>query len=330
MIVAEIASSHNGSLDRAIKLIEMAAVSGADAVKLQTYTPGSMTIDHDGPGFTIHSGQWANKKLHDLYTEAATPLEWHPRLFAEAHNYGIMCFSSPFDMNAVQFLEDLDCPVYKIASFEITDTNLIRRAAFTGKPVIISTGMASDEEIMAALNVCEEPETPTQTVLLHCVSAYPTPPEKANLQRITHLKRQFGRSVGLSDHSLSTAAIPVTAIGLGAEMIEKHLTLSRSDGGLDAAHSLEPEEFYSMVQNIREARAALQHDDSGTTEPYKHLRRSLYVVKDVQKGDVFTDENVRSIRPGYGLSPGLLPKVLGCRAASNISRGTPLSLELVA
>lgn len=320
MIVAELSGNHNGDLNRALRLVEIAAECGADAVKLQTYTPDSITIDYDHPDFKYHG-----RSLYDLYREAHLPREWHPVLFDAARENNLLCFSSPFDWSAVDFLETLNCPIYKIASFEITDHNLIRHAAATGKPLIISTGMASDEDIAQVVEICEEYNT--SVALLHCVSAYPTPVEKSNLRRITHLARLFGYPVGLSDHTLSTTTA-VAAVALGAQIIEKHLTLDRSEGGPDAEHSLEPKEFKEMCSAVKEAFAAMKDDDIRDVETLRSLRRSLYIVEDIEEGELLTHNNVRSIRPGHGLHPKHLNEMLLKRATSHLKRGTPLRHDM--
>jgi N-acetylneuraminate synthase len=324
-IVAELGASHNGGYARALRLIDAAKEAGADAVKLQTYRAESLTLDHDGPGFTIESGIWKGRRLHDLYREAQTPWDWHPGLFAHARQVGITCFSSPFDCEAVDFLETLGCPGYKIASFEITDTGLIAHAAKTGKPLIISTGMASDTDIEDALNAAARS---FQAYLLHCVSAYPTRPEDANLSRMKRLRDRFDVPVGLSDHTLGIA-VPVAAAALGAATIEKHLTLSRDDGGPDAAFSLEPGEFRDMVASVHDAYAACFGRSRGTVEPHANLRRSLYAVNDIAAGEALTRDNVRSIRPGHGLAPKHLSFLLGKSASVDIPRGTPMHFGLV-
>lgn len=331
MIVAEISANHLGEIDRALALIEAAAWAGADAVKLQTYTPDSITIDCDGEDFVIDEGPWKGMRLYELYQRAATPLEWHARLFEKARDLNVACFSSPFSIEDVKFLQQFNPPYYKIASFEITDVNLIHAAAMTRKPIIISTGMADEGDIVEAIKAASFAESIT---LLHCVSMYPTPVELADLNRIKWLQ-QFNTNVGISDHSLSIE-IPVAASALGVSVIEKHLTLSRADGGPDASFSLEPWEFKKMVDAVHDVRTSLSYDahssipcQRGKDDPHFNLRRSLYVVKDVKAGEEFTNENVRSIRPGYGLPPKYLGTIIGKRAASPIQRGTPMSMELV-
>ena len=327
-VIAELSGNHNGDIGRALALIDAAKAAGADAVKLQTYTADTITLDHDGPGFTIEGGLWDGRRLHELYREASTPWEWHEKLFAHARSAGITCFSSPFDPTAIAFLEKLNAPAYKIASFEIVDTPLIRLAAKTGKPLIISTGMASPDEISDALNAAKES---AGAVLLHCISAYPAPAEDANLARIPALAAKYGCAIGLSDHTLGIE-VSIAAVALGACVIEKHITLQRADGGPDAAFSLEPDELAALVKGVRTAHAALGRADYGraaSEEGNVAFRRSLYAVKDIAAGETITEENVRSIRPGYGLAPKHLPEILGRKAKRGIPRGTPISRDLL-
>ncbi len=327
-VIAELSGNHNGDLGRAMRLVEAAAHAGADAVKLQTYTADTITIDHDGPEFLIKGGLWDGRRLYDLYQEAHTPWEWHEALFARGRELGMVVLSSPFDTTAVDFLETLDAPAYKIASFEIIDTPLIRHAAATGKPLIISTGMARRDEIADAVAAARE-TSDAGLVLLHCTSGYPTPPEDSNLRTIPDLARTFDAVTGLSDHTPGIA-VSMAAIALGAAVIEKHVTLARADGGPDAAFSLEPDELKALVEGCRQAHAALgsvRGDPSLSEAGNLVLRRSLYAVTDIGQGEVFSTANVRSIRPGHGLAPKLLPDVLGRRAATNLSRGTALKPE---
>jgi len=329
-VIAELSGNHNGDIRRALRLIEAAKSAGADAVKLQTYTADTITIDHNGPGFTIKGGLWDGRKLHELYREAHTPWDWHPALFEHARKVGITCFSSPFDPSAIDFLETLGAPAYKIASFEIVDTPLIRHAAKTGKPLIISTGMAEKSEIDEATRAARE-SGKGGFALLHCISAYPAPADEANLARIPALAARYDCPIGLSDHTLGTE-VAVAAVALGAAIIEKHLTLARADGGPDAAFSLEPDELQLLVKGARIAHAAIGRADAERVEsekPNMLFRRSLYAVKDVAAGETLTADNVRSIRPGYGLAPKYLPEILGKRARREIKRGTPMSLDLV-
>jgi len=325
-IIAEMSGNHMGRLDRALALIDAAVDAGADAVKLQTYTADTITIDHDGPEFRIEGGLWKGYTLHRLYQEAHTPWDWHPALFERARARGIAIFSSPFDETAIELLEGLDAPAFKIASFEIVDTPLIRRAARSGKPLIISTGMASLGEIQAAINAAAK----TPVALLHCVSGYPTPADEMNLKTIPHLAEAFGVPTGLSDHSLGVA-VPVAAAALGATIIEKHLTLSRADGGVDHAFSLEPAEFKMMADAARTAWVALgrvHYEPEPSEVGGREYRRSLYVTADVGRGELLTSANVRSIRPGLGLPPMHLPIVLGRHAARDLKRGEPLAWNM--
>jgi N-acetylneuraminate synthase len=329
-VIAELSGNHNGDIERAFRLIEVAKTAGADAVKLQTYTADTITIDHNGPGFTIKGGLWDGRKLYELYREAHTPWEWHPALFEHARKVGITCFSSPFDPSAIDFLETLGAPAYKIASFEIVDTPLIRHAAKTGKPLVISTGMAERQEIDEAARAARD-SGKGGFAFLHCISAYPAPVEEANLARIPALASHYDCPIGLSDHTLGTE-VAVAAVALGAAIIEKHLTLARADGGPDAAFSLEPVEFQTLAKSARIAHAAIGRADAERVESEKAnmaFRRSLYAVKDVAAGETLTADNVRSIRPGYGLAPKHLPDILGRRAKRAIKRGTPMSLNLV-
>lgn len=331
-IVAELSANHQGSLDRALATIRAAAKAGVNAIKLQTYTPDTITINSTKPEFVVQGdGPWAGRSLWDLYEEAHTPWDWHARLFQEAKTCGLDIFSTPFDGTAVQLLEKLGAPAYKIASFELVDDGLLRVVAATGKPVILSTGMATREEIAHALDVLHEAGC-RDHILLRCTSSYPAPDDSMNLATITALASEFQCPVGLSDHSLGTTA-PVVAAALDACLIEKHITLSRKDGGVDSHFSLEPAEFAALVRDIRRAEAMIGQARFGpgaAEEGNVAFRRSLYVVRDVQAGDVFTPENVRSIRPGFGLSPRHLSSIIGKRAARAAARGTALSWDLVA
>jgi N-acetylneuraminate synthase len=329
-IVAEISSNHNQFLDRALRLVELAARAGVDAVKLQTARPETITLDHDGPDFRIKGGPWDGYTLFELYKEAQTPWEWHQPLFQKGRDLGVTVFSSPFDEDAVDFLESLGAPAYKIASFEAVDLGLIAKAARTGKPLIISTGMADKQEIGEALDTARG-SGGGGVILLHCISAYPTPPEEANLATISDLKTSFGVPVGLSDHSLGVA-IPIAGVALGACFIEKHFTLNRQDGGLDAAFSLEPPELEQLVQGARtawEGMGKVNYERTKGEQDSAVFRRSLYAVEDVSKGELFTHRNVRSIRPGYGLAPKHLPNVIGRMAKQDIVRGTALTWDLL-
>ena len=330
-VVAELSANHRGDLARAIAIVHAAAAAGADAVKLQTYTPDTLTIDCDNEYFQIGGqGLWAGRTLHELYGEAFTPWEWHPRLAEAAAEAGLALFSTPFDETAVDYLEKMAVPAYKIASFELNDTQLLRAVAATGKPVIASTGMASPDEIDEAVSAlgaggCE------QLALLKCTSAYPAPASEMNLRAIPRLAERYALPAGLSDHTLGDT-VAVASVALGARIIEKHLTLSREDGGPDAAFSAEPDELKRLVQAVREAESALgtgRFESTSCEADLKKLRRSLFVVADVAAGEPLTRENVRSIRPGHGLAPKHLDDVLGRRAARAIRRGTPLDWGLI-
>lgn len=345
-IVAELSGNHNGDIGRALALIDAAHAAGADAVKLQTYTADTLTLDHDGPPFRIDHGPWAGRRLHDLYAWAHTPWDWHEALFARARSLGLSVFSAPFDPTAIAFLEQFDPPAYKIASFELVDLPLIEQVAATGRPLILSTGLASaddiDEAIAAARRgragtdrIDPDPAPADRLMLLHCVSGYPSAPAEARLTEIAALRRGTGLAVGLSDHSLGTA-VAVAACALGAVMIEKHLTLRRADGGPDAAFSLEPDEFAALSRDCRVAwdASAPEPCTSRPVEPSERaslpFRRSLFVVADIAAGEPITPANVRSIRPAGGLPPKVLPRVLGRRAARPLARGTPLTWEMLA
>jgi pseudaminic acid synthase len=328
-VIAELSGNHNGDIVRAFHLIDAAKEAGADAVKFQTYTPDTITIDHGSPDFIIKGGLWNNRRLYDLYQEAHTPWEWQSELFQHARKVGIASFSSPFDPSAIDFLEIIGVPAYKIASFEIVDTPLIRHAARTSKPLIISTGLASDQEIDDAVKAASD--STGGVALLHCISAYPAPADEANISRIPNLRQRYGCTVGLSDHTLGIE-VAIAAVALGATIIEKHFTLSRSDGGPDAPFSLEPSELKRLVKGVQTAHASIGQPNGGLTASEKSntiFRRSLYVVKDISTGEELTPQNIRSIRPGYGLPPKYLPEILGKRAAQAIARGTPLSWDLI-
>jgi pseudaminic acid synthase len=329
--VAEVSANHNQDYDQAVRIIHAARASGADAVKLQTYTADTMTIASSRKEFRIGGGTlWDGRNLHDLYREAWTPWEWQPGLKKVAEDLGMDLFSSAFDSTAVDFLEEMGVPAHKVASFELVDIPLIQKMARSGKPLIMSTGMASVEEIEEALQSAREVGA-TQIALLKCTSAYPAPAEEMNLRTIPEMTRRFGVPVGLSDHTMGIAA-PVAAVALGACIIEKHLTLSRATPGPDSAFSLEPHEFKAMVEAVRTAEKALGEAHfgvSGKEEASKVFRRSLFVVENVKQGEVFTEANVRSIRPGHGLHTRHLGEVLGKRAMRDIERGTPLSWDLV-
>jgi pseudaminic acid synthase len=330
-IIAEMSGNHGHDYKRAVRLVRAAKEAGADAVKLQTYTADTITIDCDNEYFKIKEGPWAGRNLHDLYAEAHTPWEWQPKLKRLGDELGIEVFSTPFDVTAVDFLEDeVGVSVYKIASFEVVDIPLLQRIASTKKPVIMSTGMATLAEIDSAVRTLRIGGTP-EIALLRCVSSYPAMPEQMNLESLPHLALAFDCVVGLSDHTLSPA-VSVAAVALGARMIEKHLTLSRADGGPDAAFSLEPAELQQTVRMIRDAEVALGHVSYGAgvgEEGSVAFRKSIFVVDDVKKGERFTKKNVRVIRPGHGLSPQFMPQVLGRRAEYDLRRGTPLTWDLL-
>ncbi|MDY7075433.1 MAG: pseudaminic acid synthase [Chloroflexota bacterium] len=330
-IVAEMSANHNQDFEQAVKILEQARRAGADAVKLQTYTSDTLTIDCDNEYFRIGKGTiWEGRNLYDLYGEAYTPWDWQPRLKDVAGDLGLDLFSTPFDHTAVDFLERMGVLAYKIASFEVVDLPLIRRIAQTGKSIIMSTGMATLAEIDEAVHTIREAGC-DQLALLKCTSAYPAPPNEMNLRTIPHLAQAFGVPVGLSDHTLGIA-VPVAAVALDACIVEKHFTLSRDVPGPDSAFSLEPHEFKAMVEAIRVAEKALGEVCYEVTERERAsrvFRRSLFVVQDVEAGEVFSKENVRSVRPGYGLHTRHLDEVLGQRAARGVSKGTPLSWELI-
>ena len=332
-VIAEMSGNHNQSLDRALQIVEAAAKSGAHALKIQTYTADTMTIDANRDEFFISDDDslWKGKSLHQLYHEAHTPWAWHRPIFDRCRELGMIGFSTPFDATAVDFLESLDVPCYKIASFENTDIPLVRKAAATGKPLIISTGMATlaelDETVRAAREAgCE------QLVLLKCTSTYPASPENSNLLTIAHMRALFNCEVGLSDHTLGIG-VAVAGVALGASVIEKHFTLRREDGGVDSAFSLEPEEMQALVVESERAWQALGEIRYGPTrseKPSLQYRRSLYVVKEMKAGETFSAENVRAIRPGFGLPPKHLESVLGRKAARDLPRGTPIGWDMLA
>jgi len=332
-IIAELSGNHGGSLQRALETVDAVAKSGAQALKLQTYTADTMTIDVRAGDFFIdeEDSLWKGRSLYDLYRGAATPWEWHGRIFARASELGLVCFSSPFDTSAVDFLETLNVPAYKIASFENTDLQLIRKVASTGKPVIISTGLARLDEIAEAVAAAREAGC-TELVLLKCTSSYPASPLDSHLLTIPHLRAAFGCEVGLSDHTLGIGAA-IAAVGLGATVIEKHVTLNRSAGGVDDAFSLEPPELASLVAECGRARLALGGVHYGPTAAEVsslRFRRSLYIVEDMRCGEVLTHANLRRIRPGYGLPPKYLEILIGKRVVRDVARGTPMSWQLIA
>lgn len=330
-MIAEMSGNHGQSYDHALAIVRAAKAAGADAIKLQTYTPDTLTIDCDNEHFHIGKGTlWEGKNLYKLYGEAFTPWEWQPKLKAEAEALGMDCFSSPFDATSVDFLETMNVTCYKIASFELVDLPLIRRAAATGKPIIMSTGMATLSEIEEAVTIARSAGC-SQLALLKCNSGYPAPPEDMNLHTIPHLSQAFSVPVGLSDHSLEVA-VPIAAVALGACIIEKHFTLDRSVPGPDNAFSLEPAEFRQMVDAVRVTEKALgtvSYAATAKEEASRVFRKSLFVVKDIAAGEHFTTDNVRCIRPGYGLHSRHLEQVLGAKAKISISRGTPLDWQLL-
>lgn len=325
-LIAEMSGNHNQSLDRAFEIIDAAAESGADAIKLQTYTAETMTLNLTTPDFVIDDPKslWNGRQLYELYEEAHTPWEWHAPIMERARSRGIDCFSSPFDFTAVDFLEGLGVPAYKIASFEATDLPLIQKVAATGKPMIISTGMASVAEIGEAVATARGAGAES-IVLLKCTSTYPATPENSNLATIPNLAETFGCAVGLSDHTMGSG-VAVASVALGACLIEKHFTLSRADGGVDSAFSMEPAEFKLMREEVDRAWQAVGRVTYGGTraeDGSRAHRRSLYIARDVGAGDVLTAENLRAVRPGFGLPPKFLPSLLGKRVARNLPAGTP-------
>jgi pseudaminic acid synthase len=330
-IIAEMSGNHNGSLDRALEIVDAAAGNGADAIKLQTYTADTMTLDSDLPDFKIQdeSSLWSGRTLYDLYEEAHTPWEWHKPIFSRAKELGLLAFSTPFDSSSVDFLEKLGVEVFKIASFENTDLPLIRKAASTGKPLIISTGLATVGEISDAVTTargagCKE------LILLKTTSSYPASPENTNLRTIPHMRELFGCHVGLSDHTLGVG-VAIASVSLGVGVIEKHLTLNREDGGVDSAFSLIPSELKSLVEETERAFAGQGRAMYGPTNAELKsfvFRRSLYVTEDLQEGDLLTESNVRALRPGYGLATKFLESVLGKTVNRSVTRGTPVSWDL--
>jgi pseudaminic acid synthase len=329
--IAEVSANHNQNFETAVRIVQAAKDAGADAVKLQTYTPDTITIQSNRECFQVGGGTiWDGRSLYDLYKEAYTPWEWQPKLKKIADDLGMQCFSSAFDASAVDFLESMNVPAHKVASFELVELPLIQKMASTAKPLIMSTGMATIEEIEEAVTTARRAGA-TQIALLKCTSAYPAPADEMNLRTIPELGRRFDVPVGLSDHTMGIA-VPVAAVSLGACIIEKHLTLSRTAGGPDSAFSLEPEEFKAMVGGVRTAEKALGSVHFGVSDREgrsRVFRRSLFVVRDLKKGEKFSSENVRSIRPGDGLHTRHLAEVLGKTAALDIAQGTPLSWDLV-
>ena len=329
-IIAELSANHNGSLERALKTIKMAKSMGADAVKFQTYTPDTLTIDSDKEDFKIKGGLWDGLTLYELYKSAFTPFEWHEEMFNYAQSVGITCFSTPFDESAVDLLEDLNTPAYKVASFEIIDIPLIQYIASTKKPMIISTGMANKEEIQEAVDVARENGN-NELILLHCISGYPTPVEQCNLMTIPDMKNCFGLPVGLSDHTLGIE-VSIASIALGASVIEKHVTLNASDKGPDSEFSIEPDQLNSLCIKCKSAWKALGsagYERKPVERDNIKFRRSIYVVRDIDSGEVLTKENIRSIRPGYGLPPKYFNELIGKRVKSRVEKGTPLDWDML-
>jgi len=331
-IIAEMSGNHNGSLERALAIVNAAAAAGAHALKLQTYTADTMTLDLNEREFRIDDpgSLWTGRSLYDLYAEAHTPWEWHKPIFERCREHGLIGFSTPFDATAVDFLESLGTPMYKVASFENTDLPLIKKIAATAKPMLISTGMATEAELDQAVHVARDAGC-DRIVLLKCTSTYPADPSSCNLATIPRLRERFGVEAGLSDHTLGLA-VPLAAVALGATVVEKHFTLARADGGVDAAFSLEPAELKMLVDESERAWKALGQVAYGPTEAEKkslQFRRSLYVVRDMAKGELFSSDNVRAIRPGLGLAPRHFEELVGRRALRDIRKGTPLTWDLV-
>ena len=331
-IIAEMSGNHNQSLERALEIVDAAAKTGADAIKLQTYTADTITIDKKDGEFFIEDPKslWKGSSLYDLYKEAYTPWEWHKPIMERAKEKGLICFSSPFDFTAIDFLEDLKVEAYKIASFENIDIPLIKKAANTGKPIIISTGMASIAEIADAVEAVYSTGN-KQLVLLKCTSTYPATPDNTNIITIPHLRQLFNCEIGLSDHTMGIG-VSVASVALGASVIEKHFTLNRADGGVDSSFSMEPEEMHQLVIETERAWQALGKISYGTTEKEKAslvFRRSLYIVEDIKAGEVLTEKNLRSIRPGLGLPPKFIDQLIGRKVNQNLPRGTAFKWEYV-
>ena len=330
-IIAELSANHNGNLEIALETIRAAKRAGADCIKLQTYTADTITIDSNKDDFIIKGTIWEGKNLYNLYNKAHTPWEWHSKLFDEAKKQGLICFSSPFDKTAVDFLEEIGVPAYKIASFEITDIPLIEYVASKGKPIIISTGIATNEDIELALDACRGMGN-NDIALLKCTSSYPAPIEEANMCMVKDLAERYDVISGLSDHTIGST-VPIVATCFGAKIIEKHFILDRSIGGPDASFSMNEQEFTEMVKALREAEKAIGKVSYNLTEKQikgKGFSRSLYVVENMKVNDVLNEENIRSIRPGYGLHPKFLKKVLGKKINIDIEKGTAFSLEMIA
>lgn len=330
-IIAELSANHNGSIDNALKSIEVAASCGVDAIKIQSYSPDTMTIDCDKEDFQIHGGLWDGYKLYDLYQWAQTPFEWHQQLFNKAKEVGVTLFSTPFDESAVDMLEALNAPAYKIASFELTDLPLIKYVAQTGKPMIMSTGMADINEIEEAIKTARDNGC-KDLVVLHCISAYPAPAEQSNLATIQDLAQRFQVISGLSDHTLGTV-VSVTSVGLGASLIEKHFTLDRSEDGPDSAFSLEPTELEKLVKETNIAYQAIGqagYERKPVEADNIKFRRSLYFVNDLKAGDVITQADVRRIRPGFGLAPKYYLDIIGQQVNQDVERGSAVNWECIA
>ncbi|MNS09564.1 Pseudaminic acid synthase [compost metagenome] len=330
-VIAELSANHNGKLERALDIMTAAKKTGANAVKLQTYRPDTITLKSDRPEFQIHGGLWDGNSLYDLYEWAYTPWEWHQALFAKGRELGLTVFSSPFDFSAVDLLESLDCPAYKIASFELVDLPLIRYAAQTGKPLVMSTGMANEAEITAAVEMALKHGN-GQLALLHCVSGYPAPAAEYNLRTIPMLRQRFGVEVGLSDHTLGSATA-IAATALGASLIEKHFTLARADGGPDCAFSMEPAELTELIASVNTAHAALGVADYQLTQSEqgnRAFRRSLYLIKDIAAGEALTTEHIKSVRPALGLPPADYDRLIGKRVSCDLSANQPLNWEWIA
>jgi pseudaminic acid synthase len=329
-IIAELSANHNGSKQVALESIRAAKLAGADAVKIQTYTADTLTLNCDAPDFRLGKGLWEGETFYTLYKKAYTPWEWHEEIFRVAREEGLVCFSTPFDKTAVDLLEDLNNPIYKIASFEITDIPLIKYIASKHKPIILSTGIAMEEDIQLALDTIRG-EGSNDITLLKCTSAYPAPIEEANLLTIPDMKNRFGVRVGLSDHT-EGAAVPMAAVALGAEVVEKHFIINRSIGGPDSAFSMEAADFKDMVDNIRMVEKALGKVNYPTDPSMikgREYCRSLYVAEDIEVGDIVTENNVRSVRPGYGLHPKFLSIVLGKKVCRQLKKGDRFSLDMV-
>jgi N-acetylneuraminate synthase len=325
-LIAEMSGNHNNSLEKALEIVDAAALAGADAIKLQTYTADTMTLNLSTPGFVINDPKslWHGRQLYDLYAEASTPWEWHAPIMNRARQHGLHCFSSPFDNTAVDFLEELGAPAYKIASFEMIDIPLIKKVASTGKPIIISTGMANVAEIAEAVNSARDAGA-TQIILLKCTSTYPATPENSNLATINSMRDTFDCMVGLSDHTMG-CGVAIASVALGAPVIEKHFTLRRADGGVDSAFSMEPAEFRLMREECDRAWQSIGKITYGGTkaeEDSRMFRRSLYITKDVKAGDTLSPDNLRAVRPGFGLPPKFLHDLIGRRVARNLVAGTP-------